>query len=67
MNFFRKYSGYFGFGFLLLGMIVGAIGWDKYESTLPIRTQGSVLLIILGIAMIIGGLVIIKVNTKKER
>ncbi len=62
----RKYSGYIGFGSLLAGMIIGGIGWDKYESTLPWRTQGSVFMIIAGVALIIIGLVTLKVNTKKE-
>jgi sulfite exporter TauE/SafE len=62
----RKYSGYIGFGSLLGGMIIGAIGWDKYESTLPWRTQGSVFMIVLGCVMIAFGLFIIKINTKKE-
>lgn len=67
MNWFRKYSGYIGFGSLLGGMIVGGIGWDKYESTLPWRTQGSVFMIILGIIMIVGGLATIKAfGGKKE-
>lgn len=66
MNFLRKYAGYIGFSSLLGGMIVGAIGWDKYDSTVAARTQGSVLLIIIGVAMIIGGLAVIKANTKKE-
>jgi hypothetical protein len=64
MNFYQKYSGYIGFGLLLGGMIVGAIGWDKYDSTLPARTQGSVTLIVVGVAMIIGGLITLKLNSK---
>lgn len=60
MNFLRKYSGYIAFGLLFGGMIVGGWGWDKYDSTLPARTQGSVAMMILGSAMIIVGLVVMK-------
>lgn len=38
------------------GMIIGAWGWDKFESTIPERTNGSVTMIIVGVAMIIAGL-----------
>lgn len=48
------------------GMVIGAIGWDKYDSTLPARTQGSVALIILGIIMILAGLVIFNTKGRKN-
>lgn len=62
----KKYSGYIGFGLLLGGMIIGAIGWDKYDSTIPARTQGSVLLIVTGVAMILGGVATIKLNSSNK-
>jgi sulfite exporter TauE/SafE len=63
----KKYSGYIGFGSFLLGMVLGGIGWEKYESTLAWRTQGSVFLIVLGVALIIIGLAVINIyGGKKE-
>ena len=56
---FRKYSGYIGVGSLLLGMIIGAIGWIKNESTIAADTKGAITLIVSGVTMIIGGLVVI--------
>lgn len=64
MNWFKKYSGYIGFGLLLGGMTVSAIGWIKNESTIAADTKGAVFMIVLGIAMIIGGLVTLKLNSK---
>lgn len=60
----KKYSGYIGFGLLLGGMIVGAIGWIKNESTITAHTKGAVFLVILGLAMIAGGLLVIKLYGK---
>jgi sulfite exporter TauE/SafE len=65
MNWFKKYSGYIGFGLLLSGMILGAIGWIKNESTITADTKGAVFMIILGVTMIIGGLVTLKLNSSK--
>jgi TRAP-type C4-dicarboxylate transport system permease small subunit len=39
------------------GMIIGAWGWDKNESTIAARTVGSVPMIVVGCAMIVGGLI----------
>lgn len=38
------------------GMIIGAWGWDKNESTIPARTVGAVPMIVAGCLMIAGGL-----------
>ena len=38
------------------GMVLGAWGWDKNESTIPARTHGAVTMIIAGCTMIAGGL-----------
>ena len=67
MEFFRKNSGYIGFGLLLFGMIVGAIGWNRNESTIPARTHGAVFMIVLGVVMIVGGLVTLAANSSKEK
>lgn len=40
----------------VLGMAIGAWGWDKNESTIPERTHGAVAMIWAGGAMIVGGL-----------
>lgn len=40
-----------------LGMIIGAWGWDKNESTIPARTVGAVPMIVVGCVMIAGGLI----------
>lgn len=40
----------------LVGMAVGAWGWDKNESTIPERTKGGVTMMVAGGAMIVGGL-----------
>lgn len=39
------------------GMIIGAWGWDKNESTIPARTVGAVPMIVVGCVMIAGGLI----------
>jgi TRAP-type C4-dicarboxylate transport system permease small subunit len=39
-----------------LGMIIGAWGWDKHESTIAARTVGSVFMMWTGGIMIVGGL-----------
>jgi hypothetical protein len=39
-----------------LGMVIGAWGWDKNESTIPERTHGAVAMIVVGCVMIGGGL-----------
>lgn len=66
MDTLKKYSGYIGFGLLLGGMITGAIGWIKHDSTKAAATQGSVFLIVLGVAMIAGGLLTLKLNSGKK-
>jgi len=40
------------------GILLGAIGWDKDESTIPERTVGSVPMMATGVAMIVVGLLI---------
>lgn len=57
----RKYSGYIGFGGLLFGMIIGAIGWIKNESTIAADTKGAVFLIVVGVALIIVGLIVLAI------
>lgn len=47
-----------GFVALLGGMIVGGWGWNKFESTIPERTIGSIPIMIIGVAGIIIGLVL---------
>lgn len=41
----------------VLGIIIGAWGWDKNESTIPARTVGAVPMIVVGCVMIVGGLI----------
>lgn len=47
-------------GLLLVvsGCIIGAIGWDKNDSTIADRTHGAVFLMIAGSAMAVAGIVI---------
>jgi len=66
MKFFKKYSGYIGFGSLLSGMIIGGWGWDKFESTITARTHGSVFMIIVGVALIIIGLLALNLSSQKR-
>lgn len=40
----------------VLGIVLGIIGWDKNESTIPARTVGAVPIIIAGCILIAGGL-----------
>jgi hypothetical protein len=49
---------FWGFVGLLGGMIVAGWGWDKYDSTLPERTTGSITMMIVGCVMIVVGLLI---------
>lgn len=44
-------------GAFALGMIIGAWGWDKNESTIPERTKGGVAMMVTGSIMIAGGLI----------
>ena len=41
----------------IVGLIIGAWGWDKNESTILERTHGAVAMIIIGCTLIIGGLI----------
>ncbi len=47
---------YFALSFLL-GMVIGGWGWDKNESTILARTEGGVLMMIVGSVMISVGLI----------
>lgn len=49
---------FWGFVLFLGGMIVGGIGWDRHDSTLPWRTQGSTTIIVIGVVMIVAGIAI---------
>lgn len=49
---------FWGAVLFLGGMVVGGIGWDKYDSTLESRAHGSISLIAIGVAMIITGALI---------
>ena len=40
-----------------LGMAIAAWGWDKETSTIASRTHGAVVMIVVGCAMIVGGLI----------
>ena len=42
---------------VVIGGILAAWGWDKNESTIEARTHGAVAMIIVGIALLLGGLV----------
>jgi hypothetical protein len=55
-----------GFASLLGGMIIGAWGWDKYESTIPARTAGSVTMMVIGVAMIVIGLLIFFIGGNRK-
>lgn len=57
---------FWGFVFFLGGMIVGAIGWDRYDSTLSLRAQGSTAIIVIGIVMIVTGIVIFFTKGNKK-
>lgn len=58
---------FWAFVLFLGGMIVGGIGWDKHDSTIEARTHGSVVMIIIGIAMIVvGGVMFFTVKGNKE-
>lgn len=49
---------FWGFVSFFGGMVLGAWGWDKSESTIPERTNGSVTMMVVGSAMIVAGLLI---------
>lgn len=49
------------------GMIIGGWGWDKYESTLPERTQGSVFMMVAGGVMIVAGLLVWAINSFRKK
>lgn len=49
---------FWGFIGLFGGMIIGGWGWDKYESTIPERTTGSVTMMVTGVLMIVVGLLL---------
>lgn len=57
---------FWGFVSFLGGMILGAWGWDKNESTIPERTHGAVTMIIVGVAMILAGLVTFYVVSNRK-
>lgn len=53
-------------GLFAAGMVIGAWGWDKYESTIEARTHGSVAMIAGGCVMIVVGLVGMFSSDKKN-
>lgn len=61
-----KNSIVWGVLFFFGGMVVGGLGWDKYESTEAARSQGSVIMIVIGVAMILIGLSIFRIKGNKK-
>ncbi len=49
---------FWAFFLLLVGMIIGAWGWDKHESTIAERTTFSTPMMVAGCVMIVSGLIL---------
>lgn len=49
------------------GMIVGAFGWIKEDSTIAADTKGSVFMMVTGGAMIVAGAIIWAVVSKRKK
>jgi sugar phosphate permease len=52
---------------LLGGMIIGGWGWDKETSTIPERTHGGVLMIVIGCVMVVVGLIIMFTQSNRPK
>lgn len=57
---------FWGFVFFLGGIIIGAIGWDRHESTIPERAVGSVAIMTIGVIGIVLGLFIFFTKGNKK-
>lgn len=52
---------------MLLGIVLAFWGWDKYESTIPTRTKGSVFMMVIGAAMFIASFIALVSGTNSRR
>lgn len=52
---------------MLGGLIIAGIGWDKYESTIPERTNGSVVMMVIGLIMFFGAVGYLAINTNGRK
>lgn len=52
---------------MLGGLILAGIGWDRYESTVPERTIGSVAMMAVGLIMFFGAVAYLAINTSGRK